>query len=272
MMRAKERQATLRKQWKTAMWGILTPSQKRRTRRRGWRGSLGKWRCLTQRGKRPQTWTSSTARYQSIFPSGFTVWLTPLLQDWELGEPTCLRTLGFSLELHQNHWKCVSPDNITGGLEKVCWWENSDEIHVWSTLQELELYDNQIKKLENLSGLVNLKMLDVSHNMLRRIEGLEGLARCEFLTWILVMNSWHMCHTQFLEVRCSWIMKTGYELIHSSLERLYLVSNKISKIENLDCCPKLNMLELGDNKIRKVGCFQYLPYFDYCFIFNLICF
>ena len=50
------------------------------------------------------------------------------------------------------------------------------------TLQELELYDNQIKKLENLSGLVNLKMLDVSHNMLRRIEGLEGLARCEFLT------------------------------------------------------------------------------------------
>ena len=39
----------------------------------------------------------------------------------------------------------------------------------------------------------------------------------------------------------------------SSLERLYLVSNKISKIENLDCCPKLNMLELGDNKIRKVS-------------------
>ena len=46
------------------------------------------------------------------------------------------------------------------------------------------------------------------------------------------------------------------------------MSNKISKIENLDCCPKLNMLELGDNKIRKVGCFQYLPYLDYCFIFK----
>ena len=44
-------------------------------------------------------------------------------------------------------------------------------------IQELELYDNQIKKLENLSGLVNLKMLDVSHNMLRRIEGLEELVR-----------------------------------------------------------------------------------------------
>ena len=42
------------------------------------------------------------------------------------------------------------------------------------------------------------------------------------------------------------------KILFYSLERLYLVSNKISKIENLDCCPKLNMLELGDNKIRKV--------------------
>ena len=48
----------------------------------------------------------------------------------------------------------------------------------------MELYDNQIKKPENLSGLVNLKMLDVSHNMLRRIEGLEGLVRGEFLTYV----------------------------------------------------------------------------------------
>ena len=57
----------------------------------------------------------------------------------------------------------------------LCIWRKSTSLlHI---TQELELYDNQIKKLENLSGLVNLKMLDVSHNMLRRIEGLEGLAR-----------------------------------------------------------------------------------------------
>ena len=54
----------------------------------------------------------------------------------------------------------------------------SNEVFPYVT-QELELYDNQIKKLENLSGLVNLKMLDVSHNMLRRIEGLEGLVRSD---------------------------------------------------------------------------------------------
>ena len=33
--------------------------------------------------------------------------------------------------------------------------------------QELELYDNQITTIENLDGLVNLRMLDVSHNRLR---------------------------------------------------------------------------------------------------------
>ena len=63
-----------------------------------------------------------------------------------------------------------------------------------ATLRELELYDNQISKLENLDSLVNLEILDVSHNRLRKIEGLENLTK---------------------------------------LKKLYLVSNKITKIENL---------------------------------------
>ena len=40
--------------------------------------------------------------------------------------------------------------------------------------QELELYDNQITTIENLDGLVNLRMLDVSHNRLRYL-GLVNL-------------------------------------------------------------------------------------------------
>ena len=61
--------------------------------------------------------------------------------------------------------------------------------------QELELYDNQIKKLENLSGLVNLKMLDVSHNMLRRIEGLEGLVKWVFHLEVESRYSYSGCQT-----------------------------------------------------------------------------
>ena len=63
-----------------------------------------------------------------------------------------------------------------------------------ATLRELELYDNQISKLENLESLVNLEILDVSHNRIRKIEGLENLTK---------------------------------------LKKLYLVSNKINKIENV---------------------------------------
>ena len=32
------------------------------------------------------------------------------------------------------------------------------------------MYDNQITKIENLEGLVNLSMLDISHNRLRSEE------------------------------------------------------------------------------------------------------
>ena len=70
---------------------------------------------------------------------------------------------------------------------------HSSGVHC-SFIQELELYDNQISKIENLTGLVgnypfvltcgghvfiqvNLKMLDISHNRLRKIEGLENLPR-----------------------------------------------------------------------------------------------
>ena len=46
-----------------------------------------------------------------------------------------------------------------------------------------------------------------------------------------------------------------------------MVSNKISKIENLDCCPKLNMLELGDNKIRKV---RYISFVELIRSFSIL--
>ena len=133
-------------------------------------------------------------------------------------------------------------------------WETKIEYVTWQITQELELYDNQIKKLENLSGLVNLKMLDVSHNMLRRIEGLEGLVK-----WVF-----HLCSlTWKWKVYTPTVAAKHSKILFFSLERLYLVSNKISKIENLDCCPKLNMLELGDNKIRKVGYISFVELKSY---------
>lgn len=56
-----------------------------------------------------------------------------------------------------------------------------------------------------------LRILDISFNLLRNIEGVDKLTR---------------------------------------LKKLFLVNNKISKIENISTLHQLQMLELGSNRIR----------------------
>ena len=44
-----------------------------------------------------------------------------------------------------------------------------------------------------------------------------------------------------------------------SLQKLFLIQNKITKIENLSCLTTLTMLELGSNRIRVRDPVQYEP-------------
>ncbi|KAK0400699.1 hypothetical protein QR680_015406 [Steinernema hermaphroditum] len=81
------------------------------------------------------------------------------------------------------------------------------------TLENLELYDNQLTEIQGLDQLVNLESLDLSHNRIHKIEGLDKLV---------------------------------------NLKSLFLVSNKITKIEGLENLVNLELLELGDNRIRKI--------------------
>jgi len=82
-----------------------------------------------------------------------------------------------------------------------------------TTLKELDLYDNDLKRIHALERLVNLTFLDLSFNHITCIENLEGL---------LV------------------------------LEKLFLIQNKIPRIENLSSLTSLTMLELGSNRIRVI--------------------
>eukprot|EP01062_Namystynia_karyoxenos_P017647 TRINITY_DN16523_c0_g1_i1.p1 TRINITY_DN16523_c0_g1~~TRINITY_DN16523_c0_g1_i1.p1 ORF type:complete len:548 (+),score=175.19 TRINITY_DN16523_c0_g1_i1:82-1725(+) len=81
-------------------------------------------------------------------------------------------------------------------------------------LDELELYDNKIRVLQNLDNLRCLRVLDLSYNNIRIIENLDCLA--------------------------------------GSLEVLFLTENKITKIQGLEKLTKLRQLELGSNRIREV--------------------
>lgn len=80
-------------------------------------------------------------------------------------------------------------------------------------LQELDLYDNLIKRINGLDRAAKLTSLDFSFNKLRKIRGVSQL---------------------------------------KELTDLYFVQNKITKIEHLDGLTKLRNLELGGNRIRKI--------------------
>lgn len=82
-----------------------------------------------------------------------------------------------------------------------------------ASLEELDFYDNQLEKIENLNQFTNLKSLDLSFNRFKKIENLQQLG--------------NLC-------------------------KLFLVHNQISKIENLDSFSKLELLELGDNQLRTI--------------------
>ena len=80
-------------------------------------------------------------------------------------------------------------------------------------IKDLDFYDKQIEKIENLDELTTLESLDLSFNRLKKIENLDKLV---------------------------------------NLKKLYLVHNHVNKIENLDKLINLEMLELGDNQLRQL--------------------
>ncbi|KAK1938601.1 putative protein phosphatase 1, regulatory (inhibitor) subunit 7 [Babesia divergens] len=81
-------------------------------------------------------------------------------------------------------------------------------------LEYLDFYQNSISRIENLSHLTKLRVLDISFNEIKEIEGIDQL---------------------------------------TNLRELYLASNRISKVENVSTLVNLELLELGSNQIRDYG-------------------
>jgi Leucine-rich repeat (LRR) protein len=79
-------------------------------------------------------------------------------------------------------------------------------------LEKLELYDNHIEVIENISHLHNLKVLDLSFNAIREM---VNLSECCPL-----------------------------------LEEVYIAQNKLRTIQGLQGLVHLRILDLGANRIR----------------------
>ncbi|KAJ3505604.1 hypothetical protein NLJ89_g7329 [Agrocybe chaxingu] len=115
---------------------------------------------------------------------------------------------------------------FAGHLKKLCLRQNfishldPEVFHQLTKLEELDLYDNKIKgvgeALDNLylTHMDDISVLDLSFNLLRSVPD-----RLEFLT---------------------------------SLDTIYFVQNKISKISGFTSCCTLRSLELGGNRLRRI--------------------
>jgi hypothetical protein len=91
--------------------------------------------------------------------------------------------------------------------------ENLNKENGLDKLKEIDFYDNQIEKIENLNQLDTLEILDLSFNRFKKIENLEKLI---------------------------------------NLRKIYFVHNQISKIDNISTFVNLEVLELGDNQLRQI--------------------
>ncbi|XP_065185046.1 protein phosphatase 1 regulatory subunit 7-like [Sycon ciliatum] len=95
------------------------------------------------------------------------------------------------------------------------------------SLKEVDLYDNRVEAIEAaVESFTNLEILDLSFNRVRTLENLR---------------------------------------LHK-LKRLFIASNRISKINELGSVPELTVLELGSNRLRKLEGMEELPKLEQLYV------
>jgi protein phosphatase 1 regulatory subunit 7 len=108
-----------------------------------------------------------------------------------------------------SHSFCVVLQAI---ILRSCLLSKIEGIQEQNKLEKLELYDNHIEVIENISHLHNLKVLDLSFNAIREM---VNLSECCPL-----------------------------------LEEVYIAQNKLRTIQGLQGLVHLRILDLGANRIR----------------------
>jgi len=113
------------------------------------------------------------------------------------------------------------------------------------SLEELELYDNLLRELEDLDGANKLRLLDVSYNRIATLEGLAG--RCPALEVLYCASN-----------RLKDPLPGVFSACALTLTRLDLGSNSLPSMEGLECLVNLEELWLGKNKITEIKGLQAL--------------
>lgn len=123
---------------------------------------------------------------------------------------------------------------------------------------EIGLLHHHLRELPDFSAYQNLEKLILRQNLLTTLLGLECLTKLKSLDCYL--NNFEridnvllkMVHLQWLDFSFNSIRVIEHLDNLRNLHKLYLVNNKIKKMNGLRGLTKLKMLELGSNRIRVI--------------------
>ncbi|KAH7106547.1 hypothetical protein BKA62DRAFT_608825, partial [Auriculariales sp. MPI-PUGE-AT-0066] len=145
--------------------------------------------------------------------------------------------------LRQNHIKTLDPAD----------W------HPLVELEELDLYDNQLKVVDDaLTACTKLVSLDLSFNLFRGVpDGLSGLVDLHSIYFVQnkiarIDNLSTFVSLKTLELGGNRIRQIENLDGLVNLEELWLGKNKISRLENLSALTKLRILSIQSNRITKL--------------------
>ncbi|GMI01012.1 hypothetical protein TrST_g5462 [Triparma strigata] len=125
------------------------------------------------------------------------------------------------------------------------------------TLEQLELYDNQINPLEQLEHMPKLTNLDISFNAIR---SMAPVANCKLLTELYIANNKLTSIEGLEELTLLKTLDVGANRLRSmkgignlvNIEHLWMGKNKITEITDLQNLKKVRRLDIQSNRLTKI--------------------
>lgn len=160
--------------------------------------------------------------------------------------PTCVRQLDLTANRLEDIEDCVLQlehleilsfrQNLLKDASKISLLRNAEN------MKSLELRDNQLEELPDLSRFGKLEYLELSYNVLRSMARLGDMGHA---------NSHHPLRELYLANNKIKVIE-GLECFGGHLEQLELGSNRIKSMHGLESLSQLKSLWLGSNRIENI--------------------
>eukprot|EP00906_Rhabdomonas_costata_P034891 RCo049065 len=132
-----------------------------------------------------------------------------------------------------------------------------DGVHTLTELRELYLQSNKITSIEGLSTLVNLNLLELGCNRIREICNLQPLTQLQTLFLgknkiAKIQGLDTLTQLRVLSLQCNRLTTIENLSALTSLTELYLSENGIAEMTDLNPLVNLRLLDLSSNRIEVI--------------------